>query len=102
MLRIVCGLMLGCLLLTGCSANYNPPSQAVTPKSSNLKELLQGVANTGQIGSGAMDLETEFDKLKNSDAAKAQELEPKFRELLKADGTPSKVKQLANELVQKL
>lgn len=104
MMRSVC-LLTGLLaaFLLGCGgATYSPPSERVTPVTTPFKTAIEGVAKTGEIGSAGADLEAQFEEFKKSDAAKAQAVEQEFKNLLKADGNPARVKQLAAELAKKL
>uniref|UniRef100_A0A7C4QPW2 Uncharacterized protein n=1 Tax=Schlesneria paludicola TaxID=360056 RepID=A0A7C4QPW2_9PLAN len=98
-------LLASCLaaVTLGCGgATYSPPSQTVTPVNTPFKTAIEGVAKTGEIGSAGADLEAQFEELKKSDAAKAEAVEAEFKNLLKADGNPARVKQLATELAKKL
>lgn len=91
------------LFTIGCdSGTYTPASQTVTPKNSDLKALVDGIAASGSIGSAAMDLRTQLDTLKTADAAKADSIKADLDALIAADGDPAKVKKLAAELSKKL
>lgn len=96
-------LALLCLgLFVGCNATTSPSATRVTPAPPAFKALVEGIAQSGEIGSGAEELKNEFDKLKQSDASKAESLQADFDALLNADGNPAKVKQLAGEFAKKL
>lgn len=87
----------------GCdSGTYTPESQSVTPKNSDLKALIDGIAASGSIGSASMDLRTQHDALKTADAAKADSIQADLDALIAAEGDPAKVKKLAAELSKKL
>jgi hypothetical protein len=90
-------------LMLGCdSATTAPTAIRVTPVTPSLKEMIDGVAKSGEIGSGAEEIRKEFDKLKASDAAKAGAIQADFDALMAADGNPAKVKKLAADLAAKL
>lgn len=96
-------LLAASLFFAGCgSATYNPDSVRVTPTTNNLKTLIEGIAQSGSIGSGAMDLQSQFDALKASDSAKADAIKAEFDAFLASDGNPAKCKKLAAELAKKL
>jgi hypothetical protein len=102
-LRLLSLLSLCAALLLGCgSATTAPPSTRVTAAPPALKTIVEALANSGEIGSGADELKKEFEKLKTADAAKADSIAKEFDALLAADGKPAKVKQLATELAAKL
>lgn len=94
---------LGPFLLIGCSTGTtNPSTTSVTPATPPLKATLEGVASSGQIGSAAPELQSQFEALKASDSAKADAIASDMDALLKADGNPAKVKQLASQMAGKL
>ncbi len=96
-LCFVTGLALGC-----STGTTSPQSTSVTPATSSFKTLIEGVANSGTIGSGAEELKTQFEELSKTDAAKAAAIKADFNALLSAEGNPAKVKQLAGEMAKKL
>jgi len=105
MLRIAvacCSLVTVAALGCSSSATTSPPAQRVSPTSSNFKAMVDGVANSGEIGSGQDELKKQFDELQKSDAAKAESIKPDFDAMLQADGNPAKVKQLAEQISKKL
>lgn len=98
-----CVLLGGLLCVAvGCSATTSLPATSVTPQVTPLKTVVEGVAKTGEIGSGVMELTDKFAELKKSDASKADAIKADFDKLLKADGNPEQVKRLATELAKKL
>ena len=98
------GVLLGVLVLAsiGCSATTDPVGVKVTPATTNFKSLIDGLAKSGVIGSGSMELTEKYEELKKADSAKADAIKADFDKLLKADGKPDQVKQLATELSKKL
>jgi len=83
----------------GCSSE--PAAVDVKPVASPAKALLEEVAKTGELGSGAMDIDTALNKMKSTDGAKADKLLKEFGELKTAkspDEVKSKAKAMADQL----
>ena len=89
--------------LVGCGAVTNDAPKTVTPPSSTeqMKAVLNDLAQSGQMSSGVMTLETEIDKLKATDAAKADALKKDY-DALKAMNDPNQIKAKAQEMLKKL
>jgi hypothetical protein len=94
MLTAVCG---------GCgSATTTPTSVSVTPAAPPpLKALLEGLAQSGEIGSGQQAFMDQFAALEKSDAAKAEAIKADFDKLMSSTN-PAETKKLAAELAAKL
>lgn len=93
----------GCLLTSvGCSATTSPTTVKVTPATSSLKGVIDGIAQSGQIGSAGMELSAKYEELKKTDSAKADAIKADYDKLMKAEGKPDQVKQIATELSKKL
>lgn len=94
---------LGPVSLIGCSSGTtSPETTSVTPTAPPLKATLEAIAASGQIGSAAPELQSQFEALKAADSAKADAVASDMDALLKADGNPAKVKQIASQMVGKL
>lgn len=94
-------ILLSCAL-AGCGGVSDTP-KTVTPPSSteSIKMTLEGVAQSGELGSGGMTLEQEIEKLRTSDPAKADALKSDY-EQLKTTNDPSQVKSKAQDMLKKL
>ena len=103
-LPLMCGLCGLCLSLAfaGCSGNDLPKPVSVTPGASPaLKQMLDGVAESGELGSGAEAIQTELDNLAKTDAAKAKALKADLEKMQKLS-EPDEVKGLAKQMAGKL
>lgn len=97
----VCFLSL-CVSLIGCSGNDLPKPVSVTPAASPaLKQMLDSVADTGELGSGADAIQTELDNLAKTDEAKAKTLKSDLEKMQKLS-EPDAVKALAKQMASKL
>jgi hypothetical protein len=87
----------------GCGAVTDDDPVDVTPPSTTekLKASLNDVAQTGQMGSGMMTIEQEIEKLRATDAAKADALKADY-EQLKTMNNPAQAKAKAQEMLGKL
>ena len=90
------------LLVVGCGG---PQSVKVTPKNTPAVDAVKGaldeVAKSGQLGSGGLTIQENLEKLKATDAAKADALLKDYGELAKAKD-PQAVKAKANAMLGKL
>lgn len=99
-LRIV--VLLSIVALFGCqSESVSVEQPEALPAAENAKVLLEGVAETGQLGSGAMSLRESLEELKQADAAKADPLLADLDEL-ESLTDPAAIKAKAREMADKL
>jgi len=100
MTLLVWVLMVGFVLI-GCGRQQ---SQRVAPPNpaDDLKNALQQVVQTGEVGSSAMLIKEKIEALKATDAAKADALARDAAELEKLDGKPQQAKAKAQEMLNKL
>lgn len=90
-------LLTATVLLAGCGVNE--VEEKVAPAGPPpVKAMLEGVAQTGELGSGAMEIREGIEKL---DGPKAEELKNDLAELEKAT-TPEEVKAKAKAMADKL
>ena len=85
--------------LTGCSNEPAPVTQTQGPPP--VKAALEHIANTGEMGSGMMEVENGLNELKKTDAAKADKLLKEFADLQAAkdpETVKSKAKAMADQL----
>jgi hypothetical protein len=89
--------------IVGCGAVTDDQPKTVTPPSSTeaIKAVLNDLAQTGQMSSGVMTLETEIEKLRPTDAAKADKLKQDY-EQLKTLNNPAQIQAKAKEMLTKL
>lgn len=91
----------GALIVSGCG-KPNITEEKVTPGAPpQLKQMLTNVAETGELGSGAMTIKEELEKLKATDAAKADGLLKDLEDLQKTTDqgqVKSKAKAMADKL----
>jgi hypothetical protein len=89
--------------VVGCGAVTDDAPKTVTPPTSTeaIKAVLTDLAATGQMSSGVMTLETEIEKIRATDAAKADALKASYEEL-KAMNNPAQIKTKAQEMLSKL
>ena len=92
---MVLALVIGC----GERAVQVDPNQ-VTPEQ-QVKSALQAAAETGQTGSEMTLLEELIPQIKAKDAAKGEQLQQDYTELMNAND-PAKVKAKAQEMISKL
>ncbi|MBI2477965.1 MAG: hypothetical protein HYV60_04760, partial [Planctomycetia bacterium] len=92
-IELILALLLGFVI--GCSSE--PPAVSVTPTPSPVKAMLEDLANTGEMGSGMMDIESGLNALKQTDAAKADKLLKEYAELQAAAG-PEEIKAKAKAM----
>jgi len=100
---LVLTLVLAPLAILGCdSATTSTPSTPVEEPgaTSQITSGLQGVAETGEIDSGVMMVREQLEELKQTDAAKAEELLKDLDELESLSGEAAKTK--AKEMLEKL
>jgi Arc/MetJ-type ribon-helix-helix transcriptional regulator len=93
-------LLVGVIGLTGCGGNVE--SEAVQPAGPpSVKPMLEEIAASGAVGSGAETIREALTTLKASDAAKAEELLKDLDEL-EAMSDPSRIRQKAKAMADKL
>jgi hypothetical protein len=103
-MRTTLGLvLLVALTLAGCSGQVAPVQVTPTkPSAMEIgKSLLEQVAETGEIGSGLDEFKMALEELKQTDAAKAQELLDGVAKLESAGGGDA-AKAQAKALMEKL
>ena len=93
------------LAMIGCGGG-GPAPVAVEPPAQTagidaVKSMLQDVAGSGELGSGAEGLRTALEAMKGSDAAKATALLADL-DALEASGSPDAAKAKATEMLGKL
>lgn len=96
------GMMFSLMLvafLLGCSNEPAPVTQ--TPGPPPVKAALEQIANTGEMGSGMMEVEQGLNELKKTDAAKADKLLKEYSELQLAKD-PADVKAKAKAMADQL
>lgn len=97
----VCILSL-CVSLSGCGGNDLPKPVSVTPSAPPaLKQMLESVAQSGELGSGADAILTELDNLAKTDDAKAKALKVDLEKMQKLS-EPDAIKALAKQMAGKL
>ncbi len=107
MLRVVsscltAGVLAVSLCLTGCGGPRDPSTAAnVTAPPAPAKALLEEVASSGQLGSGAETIRQALEGMKATDAAKAEELLKELAVLEKTTGA-AKIKEKAKAMAAKL
>lgn len=94
--------VLALLAVVGCGSQ--PAPIAVTPVETSpadtARAVLEGIAESGEVGSGVDELRTALEELKQTDAAKADALLTDLSALEAASGEAAKAK--ANEMLGKL
>jgi hypothetical protein len=83
------------IALLGCSRE--PAPVPVTTTVSPAKPVLEEISNTGQLGSGIMEVETAIEGMKKTDAAKAEKLSKELQDL-RAETDEAKIKTKAKAL----
>lgn len=91
--------VLALLVLTGCGSGETV--QAVAPPTNRAASILESVAKTGVRDSGLVIVREELEKMKATDATKAEALLNDFAQLEKARDAAS-VKAKAKEMAAKL
>lgn len=102
--QLVCGFCFACLSVSviGCGGSDIPKPVAVTPAAPPaLKAMIESVASSGELGSGADALKTELDNLAKTDEAKAKTLLADLEKMQKLSD-PEAVKALAKQMAGKL
>lgn len=97
-------LVLGAFVLMGmlgCGGHVATESVEVTPGPSPVKLILEDVAKTGTFGSGMMEVQTELEAMKTTDAAKADKLLKQLEDLQKTTD-PNQIKTKAKNLAAQL
>lgn len=95
--------VLATLSLAGCGGGAGDTPVNVTPPTSTeqLKAALNDVVQSGELGSGGMTIEEEIEKIRPTDAAKADALKKGYDEM-KAATSPAAMKAKAQEMMSKL
>jgi outer membrane murein-binding lipoprotein Lpp len=89
-------------LLAGCGSVSDQPKTVTPPAATeSIKAVLNDLAQTGQMSSGVMTLETEIEKLRATDAAKADALKQGYDQL-KGLNNPALIQAKAKEMLSKL
>ena len=81
-----------------------PSGPPAIEKNDELKKFLDGVANSGQIGSGIGVLQASVEKMKASNATVAEQLGEEIKRISEADAKNDveAVKTIAKEMIDKL
>jgi hypothetical protein len=87
--------------LAGCSGTVSDTEVEVTPTVTPAKAMLEGVAESGQLGSGAMEIRSALETMKASGDPKADELLKDLSEL-ETTTNPAQIKQKAAAMAAKL
>jgi hypothetical protein len=91
--------------LVGCGGGEQFDSTRVTPPQNSpvddARPTLQAIADTGEVGSGAAELRTLFEKIKETDAAKGDALLNDLN-TLETTTDPAAAKAKAKEMLGKL
>lgn len=86
----------------GCGGVANIPEEKVTPPPPvPAKQMLEDVAKTGELGSGASMIRDALEAMKATDAAKVEPLLKEMSELEQMSD-PSKIKAKARAMADKL
>lgn len=94
-------LLLGVALsFVGCNATVPDTAEEVQVQEVPVKSVLEDVANSGELGSAAMEIEESLQKMKADGHPKADELLTDFENLKSATG--AKVKSQAKAMADKL
>lgn len=92
-------------LAAGCGGSTGPAPQKVQPvqvePTEAIRSALQSIAQSGQVGSEGLTIQENIEKLRSTDAAKADVLAKDYQEL-QATTDPAKVKAKAAEMLGKL
>jgi hypothetical protein len=92
-----------CLLvaLVGCSGTVSDTEVEVTPQEPPAKAMLEGIAESGVVGSGAMQIREALETMKAEGHPKADELLADLNEL-ETTTNPAQVKSKASAMAAKL
>lgn len=105
MLRSMIAMALSAVVLLAVGCSGGPKSERITPKTvppaEAAKAALKEIAESGQVGSGADMIRENFEKLKATDAAKAEALLKDCEALMKLQD-PQAAKAKAKEMMDKL
>ncbi|MCS7237786.1 MAG: hypothetical protein NZ899_05880 [Thermoguttaceae bacterium] len=89
----------------GCGGSTGPGAQKVQPvqvqPTDAMRSALESIAQSGQVGSEGLTIQENIEKLRASDASKADQLAKDYQEL-QATTDPAKVKAKAAEMLKKL
>lgn len=88
------------VLLLGCGPGSDTSAPVETSPADMVKQSLQSVVEGGDLGSGEETVRSSIEKLKATDAAKADELSADLDELVTLQGDAAKKK--AQEMIDKL
>ncbi len=97
----VWGIFLGLAVLMGCSKGVSVAPTAPKASFDSVKTALQAIAATGEFGSDVEGIEQDLEKLKATDAAKAEGL-LKDLQSLKTAQQKSQIQAKAKEMLGKL
>lgn len=87
----------------GCGGgSYNSGVSVKAPEPIPVIKTVQSISESGELGSGMMEVESQLEQLKKANSPQAPVLEAGIAALKAADGNPDQVKQVAAELVIKL
>ena len=89
------------LMSVALGCNSGPESVDVTPPASPGKAVLEDIANTGEISSGIMELDTVVADVKAKDPAKGEKLAKELDEL-KSLRDPAQIKAKAKSMADQL
>jgi len=92
-------LALGCTSEASKTQPVQPPQ--ISPVDA-IRSALQSVAQSGQLGSEGLSIQENIQKLRATDAAKADALAADYQELEAAGADAAKVKAKAQEMLGKL
>ena len=93
-----CLMVLGVSVVLGCGSGERV--QSVEPPKNQSKAVLESVAQTGTLDSGIMVVKEELEKMKATDAAKAEGLLNDLGQLEKMNN-PAQIKAKAKEMAAK-
>jgi len=95
--------MLLVMTVAGCGGGPSPVEVEATstPASQTAKNVLQGVADTGELGSGLEELRMALDEMKSTDSAKADALLSDLQKLEQSGGGEA-AKAQAKQMLGKL
>ncbi len=88
-------------VLMGCGAANIPETPVTPPAAPPVKAMLDDVAKSGELGSGASLIRDALEAMKATDAAKAEELLKEYA-VLEGLSDPSKIKAKAKAMSDKL
>lgn len=88
-----------CVMALGC--NPGPKTEEVTPMANPAKRALEGIAQSGEMTSGMVEVEGELANLKQTDPAKGEKLMKEYDEL-KVMSDPAQIKAKAKAMADQL